>query len=190
MSSVDPPSYGPVVAALVEPDRLNELGPGIPNEPVRDQIAALTPEAIVAPHRVRDREMAAASLAGLWLYHNFVDESHAISQQIDTTTGSYWHGILHRREPDYANSKYWFRRAGEHPIVARLVAAARELTSAADLDAPARFLASQPAWDHFRFVDLCQAASEGRSQCEPLCRRIQLCEWRLLFEYSYRQAVG
>ena len=45
--------------------------------------------------------MAACCLCGLWLLHDFLDESHSLSQEITTDTGSYWHGIMHRREPDY-----------------------------------------------------------------------------------------
>ena len=49
--------------------------------------------------------MASACLAGLWLYHDYLDESHAVSQSIHTPAGSYWHGLMHRREPDFANPK-------------------------------------------------------------------------------------
>ena len=66
--------------------------------------------------------MAEGCLAGLWLLYDFLDESHTISQSLDTLEGSYWHGIMHRREPDYENAKYWFRRVPVHPIHAELAA--------------------------------------------------------------------
>lgn len=53
--------------------------------------------------------------AALWLLAGDLDRSHQISQSIETPSGSYWHGIMHRREGDFSNSKYWFRRAGNHP---------------------------------------------------------------------------
>jgi hypothetical protein len=49
--------------------------------------------------------------AGLWLYVDDLDRSHHVSQSIETPVGSYWHGIMHRREGDFSNAKYWFRRA-------------------------------------------------------------------------------
>ncbi|MBI1335956.1 MAG: hypothetical protein GC164_03230 [Phycisphaera sp.] len=58
--------------------------------------------------------------AGLWLYVDELDKSHVVSQSIDSTTGSYWHGIMHRREGDFSNSHYWFRRVGSHPAMERL----------------------------------------------------------------------
>lgn len=50
--------------------------------------------------------------AGLLLWNGDLDASHTISQHIEDITGSYWHGIMHRMEPDYSNAKYWFRKVG------------------------------------------------------------------------------
>jgi hypothetical protein len=55
-------------------------------------------------------------LAGLLLYLNCWDDAHNIAQDIPTADGSYWHAIVHRMEPDAANSGYWFRRVGRHAI--------------------------------------------------------------------------
>lgn len=43
--------------------------------------------------------------------------SHTVSQGIEGTTGSYWHGIMHRREGDFSNSHYWFNKVGGHPVI-------------------------------------------------------------------------
>jgi hypothetical protein len=69
---------------------------------------------------VREPVIAAkpALVAGLWLYVDQLDRSHEISQTIDDATGSFWHGIMHRREADFGNSHYWFRRVGKHPAIA------------------------------------------------------------------------
>ena len=131
--------------------------------------------------------MAAACRAALWLYHNFLDESHAISQELHTPTGSYWHALMHRREPDFSNAAYWFRRVGSHPVYDALRPAAAELATDAPPDAA--FLRTQAAWEPFAFVDLCAAALVGRANCEPLCQQIQKREWELLFDWCYRQAV-
>ncbi len=58
-----------------------------------------------------------ALCAGLWLYVDELDRSHAISQGISDATGSFWHGIMHRREGDFSNSHYWFNRVGHHPAM-------------------------------------------------------------------------
>ena len=58
-----------------------------------------------------------ALVAGLWLYVDELDRSHHVSQSIDNATGSFWHGIMHRREGDFGNSHYWFRKVGHHPAM-------------------------------------------------------------------------
>lgn len=189
MFTFDASSYGPLAAALLDPPRLNELGPGRPNLPVRSQLDALTPEALLQPRAVADRDMASACCAALWLYHDFFDESHRLSQEIETPTGSYWHGILHRREPDADNAKYWFRRVGQHPVFAPLQEAAAELCREAQPGRAAEFLVTQAAWEPFCWIDLCEAVRSGRAAGDDLCRRIQLAEWQLLFDYSFRHAT-
>ena len=60
--------------------------------------------------------------AGLWLLAGELDKSHAISQASDSPAGSFWHGIMHRREGDFGNAKYWFRRVGKHSVLTSLAA--------------------------------------------------------------------
>jgi len=186
----EPDRYGLAFAALLKEERLNALGPGQPNTDALDLLKSLSAGQAFAPQAVQDRTMAAACLAGLWLYHDYLDESHAISQGIATATGSYWHSILHRREPDAWNSKYWLDRTGRHPVFPALREAARLLAEGEEERPETRFLLEQDTWDPYRFVDLCEACRTGKSTGEGLCRRIQREEWRLLFDYSYRHALG
>jgi hypothetical protein len=190
MALFDPSRYGPLVAALLSEPRLMPLGPGTPNETARKRLEGLTAEGLFPGQPVGDSDMAKACLAGLWLYNDFLDQSHQLSQSIETGVGSYWHGLMHRREPDFANARYWFRRVGNHPVFEELAAQARGIAGETDLPAPARFLAGQTTWDPFAFIDLCEASLVGNPQLEALCRRIQQQEWELLFEHSYRAAVA
>jgi hypothetical protein len=155
---------------------------------MRPQLESLTGPDAFAGVPIRHRAMADACRAGLWLYHDFLDASHTISQAIDTTTGSYWHGLMHRREPDFSNAAYWFRKVGDHPIFGPLHETAVQLAGAGTTDAAARFLGRQASWDPFAFIDLCEKCVAGRSSSEPLCRQIQQREWEILFDYCYRQA--
>ncbi len=58
--------------------------------------------------------------SALWLLAGDLDRSHEISQRIDTREGAFWHGIMHRREGDFWNAKYWFRKVGNHPVFVQL----------------------------------------------------------------------
>jgi len=71
-----------------------------------------------------------AALAGLYLYFSCRDEAHEVAQADSSAEGSYWHGILHRQEPDAENASYWFRRVGKHPVFPGLLQAASRCGSA------------------------------------------------------------
>lgn len=183
--------YPPRLAALLARERLPALDAGTPDEEVRPALASLTAAEAFAPHAVRDADMAAACLAGLWLRFDFLDASHRISQEIETPAGSFWHAIMHRREGDYGNSKYWFRRVGAHAVYEPLRMAAAELAAAEPgLDRAAGFLAAQSRWDPFAFIDLVERSVSPDAACHGLCRRVQRAEWELLFHDCYRNAVG
>ncbi len=157
----DPTTYGPAVAALLTP-RLPDLGPGTPNPTARAALSKLS----VAP----------TCAAGLWLYHDYLDESHTISQELHDAEGSFWHAIMHRREPDPGNSKYWWRQVGVHPVLERLVG-----------EAPALGYAyTTPA----AFVDFCERVRGTGSSDEELAKRVQLLEWQLLFDWCWRKATA
>ncbi|MCO6455302.1 MAG: hypothetical protein J5I93_08375 [Pirellulaceae bacterium] len=188
MGSIESPAYGPELTELVRPAEPPDLGPGRPDESLRPRLATLDSTSLVAPHALRQPRMAECCRAGLWLLHGFLDESHEISQRIHSTSGSYWHGIMHRREPDYENARYWFRRVGPHPVFARLGQSVGQL--AHQLSSPPGWIRKLSEWDPFRFIDLCQAAaSEGEPDAD-LLRQVAWLEWQLLFDYCYRRAIG
>jgi hypothetical protein len=183
-------AYNPLVADLIANAPLNVLGPGRPDDTRRSKLAELSAESVVAPRVPRDREAAAACCAGLWLRYNFLDESHRISQDIDTADGSYWHGILHRREPDFGNAKYWFRRVGRHPVFSELCTEAAQLAKPQAMDRAVVFLTHPTEWDPLQFIDLCESVISSGSDVEMLCREIQRREWDLLFDFCYRKAAA
>jgi hypothetical protein len=192
------PQYNSLIASLISGAPLNELGPGTPVSAKRADLQKLAPDSLAAPRIPRDRDAANACCAALWLRYNFLDESHRISQEIETADGSYWHGILHRREPDYSNAKYWFRRVGEHAIFSELCAESAQLArqwlaqSSANraIDETVVALTTQPRWDPMRFVDLCERVACRGTEVETLVREIQRREWDLLFDFCYRKAIA
>ncbi len=190
MSRFDPQSYGPVVATLLEGAPLNELGPGTANARVHDALKALTSEILTGGAVLHDRQMALACIAALWLRHDYWDQSHNVLQDLDMPEGSYWHGILHRREPDFGNARYWMRRVGTHAVYGPLLVGARRLTVEAKPAPAAAFLLEQKLWDPGSFIGLCEEALDDSPPLNTLVKRIQCLEWELLFDHCFGLAVG
>jgi hypothetical protein len=170
---LDPSDYPPAIAEILRQLPLAPLGPGQPQQAVRGKL-----EAVAFPSGA-DRDQAACR-AGLWLAFDFLDESHTISQGIDTREGSYWHAILHRREPDASNAAYWFRRVGEHPIFETLAKEASELG----------LRLRSGRFDPFDFINQCEQQRGTGSEHELLLRHVQQREWELLFDWCFRRAGG
>ncbi|MEX2307570.1 MAG: hypothetical protein WD738_08265 [Pirellulales bacterium] len=196
MDQFDPQAYGPVFAPLVAIDRRRSLGAGTPNPADRAALEKLSADAAFAHLQAEfgkrqpiDGDIAACCVSGVWLLHDYLDESHEISQGIDTPEGSFWHAIMHRREGDFSNSKYWLRRVGRHPVFDAIGQRAAELAAVRGAEQAAKKLISGGAWDAFAFVDLCEAAERDQSTEGELCRDIQQAEWELLFDHCYRAAI-
>ena len=96
--------------------------------------------------------------AGLWLLAGDLDASHDISQSDPSPEGSFWHGVMHRREGDFSNAKYWFRRVGRHEVFEQL--------------------GGTDYGDPYRFVDRCEQANEATSNS---LADLQWLEWQHLF---------
>lgn len=181
--------YGPAIDSLLERAGRMPLDAGTPDAAAGERLRTLTSTGLFAGHAVAEANAAAACLSALWLRFGFLDESHRLSQGIGTPEGSFWHAIMHRREGDYANAKYWFRRVGDHPVFAALKEKAAEVALMGDGPA-ARTVAAQAAWDPFAFVDLCETVVAAGRPDDLLWCQIQRLEWELLFDHCWRAATG
>lgn len=118
--------------------------------------------------------------SAILLRHDHLDASHTLSQSIGSAEGSFLHGIMHRREPDYSNAKYWFRRVGDHPIFPPLRETALDL--GVDATDP---MVSGGDWDPYAFADAVQKAmrSAGVPERATLLEKIQETELDLLVSH-------
>jgi hypothetical protein len=166
MATPEPPRLGPQPRSGTLPP--SELNLALDSLFAREKISA-------------DRQPLLRSTALLW--HDHLDESHTISQGIETREGSWLHGIMHRREPDYGNAKYWFHRVGQHnafPILAgRVAALLRD-----DHSGLAKRLIETGNWMPFAFVDECERAEEGSDAALiATLQKIQAAEFDVLVEH-------
>jgi hypothetical protein len=196
MTDFNPAAYGLVAEVLLKP-RTISLDRGTPYRALKPKLEALTIESLF-PQEVHDEDMANCCLAGIWLWNDFLDEAHKIVQDIDTPESSYWHGIMHRREGDYSNAKYWFRRVGEHPVFAIVDKRARgKRMSWAQKHIASYVSLGSEVWYPLTFLDYCECCSRGdwgakedrvdASEFE-LAQKIQALEWQLLFDWCWQHA--
>ena len=138
---------------------------------------------------VTDSEFGNCVRSGLLLWNDALDSSHEIVQNIGTKTGNYWHAIMHRRESDYSNAKYWFGRVGKHPIYFQLLCYAQELSQTEQLAEYTKILESNDEWNPAQFVDWCQAATNSEDNKKTFLEQIQLKELQLLIDFSCKNAL-
>lgn len=141
------------------------------------------------PKPIKNPQMARGAHAGLFLLSSGWEESHQMAQELDTLEGWYWHGLVHRCEPDWSNARYWFRRVGQHPVykklnldfLSRLSGEHQELEGKGNPD----------RWDPFLFIDLCQMCETKRLEgWRQDLEVVQFQEMRALLQYCVTQALS
>lgn len=162
-------SFPPLLNAAITAAAMPDLGEGA----VADDLTKLLQNAKISNSGLSfsdagtlgiSRSQASLCLSGLWLLAGDLEQSHAFSQELPCRDGSFWHGIMHRREGDFGNSKYWFRKVGSHPVFQQLV----EVTEG-------------DYQDPFDFVDRCsRATGKVTSEAYQGCMLVQWAEWQAL----------
>lgn len=193
--------YSSTIAAIVqELEARRPLPPLVPqndwNSDLTNRIQGVSVDKLFDGQAVKDDTFGASVKSGLLLWNDALDVSHKISQKIEGQTGSYWHGIMHRREPDYSNAKYWFRRAGAHAIFPALREQVLALIEERSNHAPeladyASAIQQKTDWDASQFVDWCQdAAGTSDENVVEFLKATQVEEIKLLLAYSYQRTIA
>jgi len=124
------------------------------------------------------RTKSAPLRALLLLWHDHWAAAHELVQPVDTPDAALVHAMVHRREPDPWNSKYWWRRTGAHPALARLVVELETEGTLRTLPDWRQRLLPGGRWDPFAFVGLCTEL-QGRAESPEthLAREVQRLEF-------------
>jgi hypothetical protein len=155
---------------------------------VASQLDGVRPEQLFT-QPVKHADDAAAALAGLWLWVDALDESHKIAQDLVSTTGSFWHAIMHRREGDFSNAKYWYARCDGHHVMKMLGAIASSLIEGFESD-PSVVRVVSGGWNPDGLVDLVAAVNNKPSDKRyAVAVKLQQAEWSGLFDYCIHEAV-
>lgn len=132
-----------------------------------------------------DMETSDRVLAAGLLYHDHHNDAHDLVQDMTDAEGALIHAIVHRREPDYWNAKYWYRRVGDHPIYRRMTGRVMELAGTEATEGLARRLMLSGTLDPLEFVDACEMAAR-KGAGDPVVgflRRLQHAEFEALVEH-------
>ena len=183
--------------ALLAGPGLPELGPG----PRAGVVASAVLEEACAKALARS---VGAGLAGgppallargaVLLWHDQHEAAHGIAQEIASREGSWLHGMLHRREPDFSNAAYWYQRVGQHPAFAELARRAGEILEEEGEGAGGlrQALFRGAAWSARGFIDACEQCA-GRPAADARRRvleRIQAAEIEVFLEHVWRDGEG
>jgi len=157
-----------------------ELGPGprsdVQPKPKLDQ--ALD-KALRGLALSEDNQQLIRALVLLW--HDYLEPAHLIAQGVENADGAYVHAIMHRREPDFSNAAYWFRRVGTHPVFDPLREKVAELAEGKK-ESPLQNLVLGRTWDPLVFIKECERVKRY-SLPDSHLRQVQRMEFEELLDW-------
>jgi hypothetical protein len=174
--------YSPFIDRLLrDPELFKKL---FPTETLhldeRDAVRKSDDATIAGAQKIARPAEFALVRGGLLYALDAIHEAHVYFQDNTGDLAAYWHGMMHRREGDFDNARYWFRRAGTQPFFATAHSAAA--AHSADM-------ARQSNWDPYLFTGECEQAKFGAENVAELLA-LQRVEFDAAFDYTWRQAVG
>ena len=177
------PSYSDFIDRLLRnPDLHKKLTPA---EPVAWDLPAkirdASDEVLSGGKIVADAQMFALVRGALLCAVDALDAAHRIFQDDHSDLGSYWHGVMHRREGDFENARHWFRRAGTLPVFDRMHQAAANVSPN---------MSRQATWDAYLLTGMCEQAKFGDAEAIPECVALQRVEFEQLLAYCWRKGVA
>lgn len=122
----------------------------------------------------------------LYLWHDYLEVSHQIAQDERSIEFNYFHAMIHRREGDFFNSRFWFRQLDDRHIV--LIDLAKEvrrfLTERKELQL-LKVLVKEDGWVPLEFLEEVMKASkmERTSSTVKLLTEIQAIEFACWFRF-------
>ena len=152
--------------------------------PTQSADAALSQEILRADlFEGKSGEFVELCRVGLLLWNDDLENSHPISQKIESQSGSFWHGIIHRREADFSNANYWWHRTGIHPTFDSIC----DLVLHAVPDFPfLHEIRGSGAWEPEAFTDFCRRAQKT-GEFQARLEEVQRLEMRVLLEWCASQ---
>jgi hypothetical protein len=176
-------AYSDIVERVfLRTDLLQELHPDEPRDrELLRRLQAADDSQLIGGKSLRTGGDIGLVRGGLYYAVDALSEAHALFQEAHTDLGAYWHGMMHRREADFDNARYWHRRAGTLPVFDAMHRAAAE---------ESHEMARQPTWDPYLFTGQCEQARHGAPELVDELVKLLRVEFDVLFDYTWRQTVA
>jgi hypothetical protein len=179
-----------VISRLRSRKSMPPLTPEYAWHPRLDEEIAVLSEERLAEERPDGLMSAQAWKAALHLWNDSLAAAHELVEHLETPTGAALHGIMHRREGDFENAKYWFHQAGDHPAFHSLQSRAasflrQQSIPRGPLKESFDKLITQGNWNPYLFINVVaiQESWIGEDETRSLLEHLQQMELEALIRF-------